>query len=161
MLTSQTPARKVDPMSLSSIMSGNDDPPSYSKSGESRRSSRATLPAQLERLSTPTPTRALAPAPATPADRAQVTKMANGHIKVEAKSEVNGTTVNGKARPDPRKLLAELGSIDALEEADLKLLNVENWSVKYESSSKKRILATEEAETSRRKVRSSLSLCNC
>jgi hypothetical protein len=144
-------------MSLSSIMSGNDDPPSYKQ--ESRRSSRATIPAQLDRPSTPTPTPTLAPlapAPSTPAEREQLQNIVNGHAK-----EPNGITVNGKVRPDPRKLLEEIGSIDAMDDGDLMLHDVEGWSVRYKISTTKRILATEEAETGRRKVRPFSCRCNC
>ena len=130
-------------MSLSSIMSGNDDPPSYKQ--DSRRSSRATIPAQLDRPSTPTTALApLAPAPSTPADREQLHKIVNGHKE-------NGI-VNGKVRPDPRQLLEEIGAIDAMGDADVVLQDAEAWSVKYKINMTKRILAVEEAETSRRKV---------
>jgi hypothetical protein len=140
-------------MSLSSIMSGHDDAPSYKQ--DSRRSSRATIPAQLDRPSTPTPTPTLAPlapAPSTPAEREQLQKIVNGH------KEPNGVVMNGKVRPDPRRLLEEIGSIDAMDDGELMLHDIEKWSVKYKISATKRILATEEAETSRRKVRHYLGL---
>jgi hypothetical protein len=144
-------------MSLSSIMSGNDEPPSYSKSQESRRSSRVAQPTQYGRPGSPTPTPTPAPAPATPSESQPPPKtqekLVNGHVK----TEVNGTTVvDGKARPDPDELLVELTRIGAMDDGDIKLLGIENWKLKYELSSKKRILAVADAESGKRKVRPSI-----
>jgi chromatin-remodeling ATPase INO80 len=150
----QTPSRKADPMSISSIMSGNDDPaPSYPKPlQDSRRSSRASNshPPKVDRRSSPPPP--VTPVQThTPSASSKPETLVNGHGSKAV--EVNGAALSqGKARPDFLDVEAALTRIDMLEQSDVENAGFEDYRNEYKLRSQKRARELTEGEDGKRKV---------
>ena len=160
------PGRTADPMSLSSIMSGNDDEPaarySAKQSQDSRRSSLGSghhVPLKLEHA--PSPTLASAPLHVTHllAPSPQEHPVTNGVIGPDHSATL--TALHARSKPDEREIEAELARIDAMDISDPDSPGFEDWKEEYRQRGLKRQLQVAEAEAGRRKVRSSpgFSLC--
>jgi hypothetical protein len=141
-------------MSISSIMSGNDDPlPSYAKPvQDSRRSSRASNshPPKVDRLPSPPPPVTPVQAQA-PLEFSKPETLVNGHGSKVV--EVNGAVpFHGKARPDFIDVEATLARIDMLEQSDLETDGFKEYKNEYKLRSQKRACELTEGEGGKRKV---------
>ncbi|KAJ9663933.1 putative DNA helicase ino80 [Coniosporium apollinis] len=153
----ETPSR-ADPMSLSSIMSGdNDDRPTTSSypppASDSRRSSKAAMnpPVKIKEESTATPISHETRTKDAPIDDEHDTIHVNGYVSEAPRLP----TPAGVARPpvDEKAVEAELAAIDATDHSDVEGPGFEEERRQYSQRSLKRALEIEQGEGEKRKRR--------
>jgi hypothetical protein len=133
-------------MSLSSIMSGNDEAP-YSMP-RSRVSSRAshTQPPYADAPKSPGLPVAQNNTPASP--KVAVTPMSNGN---SVKAETNGYA-ESLHRPDPDEVLAALEQIDSQSLRKVRIHDLERFATEYKLRGTKRVTTLFSEESKKRKV---------